>query len=362
EDLWQSDLDPARAPSGQYEGEPCIFFRYTAKDGLEPLPGRLVQSCTDLRFPLADDSAETFAVDLRLGVLIARHSDVSLPGVVPIRFERALRDGWPKPNAFGVTGIDNYDSFLTSNDNIRVTMVGDDGGDLDLERRPRWLPFLSLVRYVDADFSGRLYDMRWRTDPFPHYDLHRFDGQVETYLPCGASWVLRCYLDGVRDPEGHELKFDRDQRRQLVQLTSPDGHWVRITHGLQDRIDQVLDSSGRIVRYGYDDHDRLITVTYPSGESLHFTWDDTQHLLTFSAAPNSQTPPRLLLSNEYRDGRITRQALADGGVYTYRYDEVHGIFVRAVTIQDPNRDVYRLIVGRNSAIIREDPAAPAASR
>ncbi|MGC2299709.1 MAG: DUF6531 domain-containing protein, partial [Acidobacteriaceae bacterium] len=233
EDLWESDLNPAATPWGEYEGEPCIFFNYSSKNGIHPLPGQLIRTCASVEDPDTDGSVEQFQVDLRLGLLITKHTDVSLPGTIPIRFQRALRDGWGGPDAFGLTGTDSYDSYLASADNIRIDVIHDDGGRYALDRRPRWLPFLAAVRYVDEDYSGSLYEMRWSTAAFPHYELKRYNGDIETYLPClGVDVnVMKCYLDGYRNAQGQELKFERNDRRKLVQLTSPEKNWVRVTHG-----------------------------------------------------------------------------------------------------------------------------------
>lgn len=59
EDIYESDLDPARTRWGRYEGEPCIFFAYSAKDGLNPLSGDSIRSCGD-----ADDFARNETLEL----------------------------------------------------------------------------------------------------------------------------------------------------------------------------------------------------------------------------------------------------------------------------------------------------------
>lgn len=115
EDIYESDLNPARTRWGQLEGEPCLYLQYSARSGLEIMPGRLISSCS-IPTPQQNDSTELFEVDLRLGMMIDRRTDIWIPGRLPIAFERALRPGWKGVNPFGASGTDSYDGFLASAD------------------------------------------------------------------------------------------------------------------------------------------------------------------------------------------------------------------------------------------------------
>lgn len=352
EDIYESDLNPARTRAGEFEGEPCIFFTYSAKQGLHPLPGSLIRTCSDVHTPLQDESTELFEVDLRLGLLIAKHTDLRLPGAIPIEFERALRDGWSGDNPFGVSGTDRYDSFLSSRDNIFINVVTDEGQQYRLVRVPRWLSDLNWVRYVDTDLSGHFYQMRWHTAPFPHYDLTRYDGNVDTYLPC-YSPTVPCYLDGIRNPQGQELSFTRDDQRHLLQLTSPEHNWIKLTYGPENHIARLDDSRGRSVLYGYDDRNQLTTVTYPTGEILRFTFDNSHRILTFSAAPHSGAATTVMLCNQYDNGLLVRQTLADGSVYTYSYGPADAAPARTATVQVSDGRVYNISLNYDSSTVWE---------
>ena len=349
EDIYESDLDPARTPWGRYEGEPCIFFAYSEKDGIHPLPGDLIRSCGEVADDLHNESLELFEVDLRLSLLIDKHTDFYLPDTVPIMFQRATRDGWKGPMGFGISGSHNYDKYLMSADMRRITVLQSDGGRYELDREPAWLPVLPLVKFVDADYSGKLLELRWRSSPFEHFDLKRFNGEVETYLPCDGPKVL-CYLVGYRNLQGEQLRFERDGRRRLTQLTSPKKNWLRLSYGAGDRIAAIDDSRGRTVLYRYDERGRLVSVTYPSGEFFRYEYDDTQHLLTFSVAPNAKTAPRLLLRNEYQDGRLIKQTLAGGEIYTYSYDPEP---IHRATVHAPDGRIFDLVISDWDSTIRE---------
>ena len=61
EDIYASDLfEPMKTRWGRFEGEPCLFLRYSAADGIKPAPGDLVRSCPDGDDLPEEETAETF--------------------------------------------------------------------------------------------------------------------------------------------------------------------------------------------------------------------------------------------------------------------------------------------------------------
>lgn len=341
EELYESDLDPARSRWGQFEGEPCLDFRYSAATGLGIAPGALVQTCSGWHVPQEDDATELFQVDLRLGMMVDRRTDLRIAGAMPIEFERALRPGWRGDAAFGVSGTDSYDSYLESRDNVYISAVSDAGMCVHLVRDPIWLSYLPLTKYVDTDLSGSYYTLRWRTSPYPHYDLTRYDGQIEAYLPCSTSKQF-CSLNGVKDGEGRELKIARDGQRHLLEVVSPEGAWVKLRYGPRYEIEEADDSRGQSVRYGYNERNQLTQVTYASGETLFFTYDEQNELTNFSASPDGKAPAKVLLRSTYENGLLMRQSLADGSSYEYRYGPVDDRQTRAAMVRTPEGKVYAI--------------------
>ncbi len=352
EDIYESDLNPAQSRWGQLEGEPCLYFEYSARTGLHIMPGRLVQSCEGIRTPQKNGSTELFEIDLRLGMMIDRRTDIWIPGTMPIAFERALRPGWKGDNSFGISGADSYDGFLASADNIYIWVRSDDGGSAQLVRDPIWLSWLPLAKYVDTQYSGLFYELRWRTQPYAHYDLRRFDGQVESYLPCYSS-TQYCSLNGVIDANGGELRFQRGAQRRLMQVTSSDGAWLKLRYGTGFRIEEADDSRGGAVRYGYNQRDQLTSVTYSSGETLSFEYDDANDLTVFSASPDGKTPPQVLLRSQYKDGVLQSQTLADGSTYLYNYGPLDDRQTRSATVETPGGGYYSIRRYGNLCLIWE---------
>lgn len=357
EDIYESDLDPAASRWGQLEGEPCLYFWYSAKTGLQITPWRLIGSCS-IPTPQQNESTELFEVDLRLGTMVDRRTDVWIPGEVPIAFERALRPGWKGgSNPFGASGTDSYDGFLASADNIFISVVGDDGGRFQLVRDPIWLSWLSLTKYVDTEYSGQLYEMRWRTSPYPHYDLRRFDGEIAAYLPCDTPTPTYCYLNGVTEAGGQQLKFDRGFDRRLLQLTSSTSGWLKVDYETGPQIEGLADSRGHTVRYGYNAQNQLTSVKYSSGETLLFEYDDANELTAFSAAPDDKTKPKVLLRCEYQNGLLTRQVLADGSAYLYKYGPMDDHQARTATVDAPDGEVYTIRRYGDSSLIWKTKAS-----
>lgn len=361
DDIYQSDLDPAESPWGEYVWRPCLFLGYSAETGLRPLPGRPIRGCDEAGDLPVSERTELFEVELEFGFIVVRHRDFDEPGEMPIRFERALRPGWPGPDSFGASGTDNYNSYLSSSDNIQINVNQDDGSVYRLIRSPRWLPLLGLAKYVDQEMSGRYYEMRWHGGAGAHYELRRYDGTLATYLPCGNSVVLKCYLDGVRDADGRKLVFVRDGQRRLEQLSSGENHWLHLTYGPSGPITAITGDDGRTVRYGYNNRDQLVSVSYPSGEQLHYTWDDEQNLLTFSAAPDAHTEPRVLLRNEYDHGILVKMTIADGGAYTFTYDPVDSVPARGLMLATPDGNAFRMWLSGENARLWEQRAATSAA-
>ena len=356
DEIYESDLDPDHTRWGRFEGEPCIFFGYSAKNGIAPLPGALIRTCSETSNSVQDESMELFEIDLRLGLLIDKHTDFYLPDTIPIQFRRVTRDGWKRPMGFGLSGTQNYDKFLWSADMRRIAVVGEDGGRDELDRVPAWLPILGFVKFVDADYSGKLLELRWHTDPFEHFELKRFSGDVESYLPCDNSDY--CYLIDYRNARGEELVLERDNRRRLIRLASPNKNWLRLSYGTADGVTEINDSRGRNLLYSYDEHGQLTKVTYPSGEVLRYEYDPTQHLLRFSAALDAETTSRPMLRNEFENGKVVKQTLADGGTYTYSYYSHDPKSIDSVIVRTPDDRIFDIDLSDGCSSVRERPILP----
>lgn len=353
EDIFASDLDPARTAWGQSVGFPCLFFLYSPSKSIQPLAGPVIHSCADVQGPLPSTSTELFIVDLREGSISSEHTEFDIPGPLPLQFQRSIGQQWKCPVSFGISGSNNYDDFLWSQDHLHNIDVARTGWGIGSLVRVKAGFFSSLARdkWVDTYYSGRAYELRWSAGPHEHFDLTRFDGLVESFLPCDNRAL--CLENGLRNAQGQQILFERDNLRRLTRLTSPGRGWISLTYaGPAKNIIEITDNQGHTIRYGYDTHVQLTSVTYPSGEVLTYTYDDAQHLLTFSAAPNARTAPRLLMSNTYNHGRLISQTFAGDRTYTYTYNPPDANTPRTVVVNAPD-SIYDISVGNDRAIVRE---------
>jgi YD repeat-containing protein len=372
-DIYQSDLDPARSPWGEIVGDPCILFTESAETGLKVSTGALIRECehpesadeeqSSLDTPDSppDTSQERIEIRLRYGLLTEKHTDFYLPGPVPIRFERATSNRWLMPVAFGVSGSHNYDRYLASHDGMRHISVSNAGsGDTSLVRVPAWLSFLAFNKWTDINASESNLTLRWRAAPVEHFDLSRYNGEVENYMPCADSEI--CYMNGYRSSNGSVLAMQRDSRRRLTSISAPQENWLRLNYDLQhvtqNRITDILDSRGRRIFYRYDTQGQLASVSYPSGEVISYRYDSLQNLISVSAAPNATASTTTLITNHFLNGRLVSQIFDDGSVYSYRYLPAGGGEASMAAVQAPDGTTYTLTFGSEGAAVRQRPSAP----
>lgn len=160
-----------------------------------------------------------------------------------------------------------------------------------------------------------------------------------SYLPCYSS-TQYCYLNGVKNAEGQELKFQRDAGRRLLQVSSSDRDWIKLHYGVGKRIEQIDDSRGRTVRYGYNQRNQLTSVAFSSGETLSLDYDNANELTTFRASPDGKAVPKVLLRSQYEHGMLESQTLADGSEYLYSYGPVGVQQTRTATVKAPDGKIY----------------------
>jgi len=109
------------------------------------------------------------------------------------------------------------------------------------------------------------------------------------------------------------------------------------------------------VRYGYDEKNRLISVAYPSGEICHYQYDDAQHLLAFSVSHSSNEMPTTLMRNEYANGLLVKQTIADGNVYTYDYTFSNNHMISGATVHSADGRVFKLDITEKRTIVHQQP-------
>ena len=166
------------------------------------------------------------------------------------------------------------------------------------------------------------------------------------------------YLIGFTDADMYS-----DHLLWKSSFTQRDMERVAVIYEAGSRIAVVTDSRGRAVRYGYDGQNRLTSVSYSTGEVCRYEYDSTQHLLAFSEAPNAKAAPRVLMRNEYAQGLLVKQTMADGGVYSYSYDSADPTKIRSATVKSADGRIFHLDIAYSSSTVHEEaPPRPTLSQ
>jgi RHS repeat-associated protein len=133
----------------------------------------------------------------------------------------------------------------------------------------------------------------------------------------GATRPGQAGMIRIQDRNGNAHDITRDANGNVTKITSfPSGRWIEFTNDGSNRITQAKDNTGRTVSYTYFPSGQLQTVTDPNGGIWEYTYDTLSRMLTV------KNPRGIIVTtnNEFdAAGKVTRQTLADGGLYTLVY-------------------------------------------
>ena len=263
-------------------------------------------------------------INLATGFFSMTKTDLTVPGLTPLRVERTYRSGLTGIGPFGVGTISSYDIILLPppNNSSDALVLYTPGNHQDLFARQ---PNGTFLNTTSPALQGAVVTVSGGIRTLTYRDKSKwtFDGT--------NNQVIGGRLIGQTDLNGNTVTISRDSQGRIIQIAQPSGRKVTVTYsGTSPRISTMQDPIGRTVTYGYDGNQRLTTVTDPAGGVTTYTYDAAGRMLTITDARGL-----LYLTNEYNsDGRITKQTLADGGIYTFAY-QVAGAFVSSTTVTDP---------------------------
>ena len=270
--------------------------------GQTPIEARVDRCMPGMR---TDRHYDELEVDLRVGLLVTRHTDFLRPGEMPLVLTRASHSWDTISRSFGIGGNHPYDILLYGS-RFPYTFLAlgmADGASLRYDRVSE-----------GTDFANAVYE---------HYGQTAFFGSVMRWT--GSGWELR-FRDGSRflfpenysgtrshqgapfamhDAAGRRIEFQRDRDRRLMRLVSPSGRFLSFEYDNDYRVRQVTDDEGHVVRYEYDESGRLAAVD-DGVRSTGYTYDGT--LLSSIVGDDGAR----LADITYRDQRVAEIALADG--------------------------------------------------
>lgn len=299
----------ALKPNGRY---PCLLAKADkgSKSGSQAFK---VSIAGCLQRALLDVEVDEIEIDLRVGLVMTRTSDLFVAGTVPIAVTRCYRLWDDNVRSFGRGTALSWDMFPLGSRNpyTYVYIVTCDGSRFHFDRISKG------TGYADA-----LYEHRQTATPFfgarfgwngNGWDVKLKDG---TFMLFPESYNAKRGVDGAltgfRAANGRPVKIERDPRRNLVRLIAPDGTLVSFEYDSFDRVINVSDGKGRETRYGYDAAGRLAEV---KNEKFMRSFE-YNGLYLASIDDNGGR----LVDFAYSVGRVGQLAFADGRVYKFHYD------------------------------------------
>jgi YD repeat-containing protein len=272
-------------------------------------------------------------VDLQTGLFVHTKTDLVVPDVMPIKIARTYRNEDSNIRAFGRGATLDFDMFFIG-DNVNymwAQLILPDGGRIDYHQIPPFGGSDISKAVLEATENPQFYKSRvtWNGTG---WDLKLTDGTV---------YVLgeKAPVQSIRDRFGNQLTVSRTmgQKGNITRITaSPSGRYLDFTYDASNRISQITDNGGRTVSYQYDSNSRLWRVTDPMGGVTEYAYDASHRMLSL------KDPKGIVyIANEYTNGRVTKQTLADGSNYQVMYTTDGSGNVTQTDVTDPRGNITR---------------------
>jgi RHS repeat-associated protein len=277
-------------------------------------------------------------VDPSTGLFGLHKTDLYLPDVIPLALTRTYDSGDTLARPMGRGMTHPYAMFLWSfHQYDEVDLLLPEGGKVHFVRTSpgtSWTDAV-LVHQETATTSAT---------PTPFYKaviVWNGNGWNLT-LKDGTVYVFgeNAPLQAIRDRYGNQVTITHanGQTGDITRVTSPNGRWIAFTYDASDRVSQVADNIGRSVSYTYDANGNLSTVTDPEQHVTTYTYDGSNALATIKDGRNI-----VYLTNQYTNGLLTRQTLADpNAVYQFAYTVDGSGAITQTDITNPRGYVERL--------------------
>ncbi|WP_184348751.1 DUF6531 domain-containing protein [Streptomyces olivoverticillatus] len=315
-------------------------YRSLLRSSLRP---NLIEVPTVARPPASLECAED-PIDVATGIMLLPQTDVTLPGALPLVFERTHLSSYRAGGWFGPTWASTLDErvqldaegvVFAAADGMRLVYPVPKPGEPVLPvKGPRW----------PLEWDGRPDGVLTVTDPQ--------QGVVRTFgspVPTETPGAVQLPLDSLHDRNGMRIGIERTGNGIPTAIRHSGGYYVAVdTDGERVTALRVLDeppsvyepqhAPGRgtvLIRYGYDEAGNLTEVTNSSGKPLRFTYDAEGRITGWTDRNGTS------YAYVYDDrGRVVRTEGSDGFLSgTFDYDDE----ARTTTLTDAvgGRYVYR---------------------
>lgn len=291
-------------------------------------------------------------VDPSTGVFVAHKTDLHLPDVIPLALTRTYNSGDNIARPFGRGMTHPYMMFLWSALQYQeVDLILPDGGRIHYVRTS------AGTGWVDAVFVHQETATTSAT-PTPFYkSVITWNGNGwDLTLKDGTVYVFgeNAPLQEIRDRYGNTVTITHasGQTGNVTKVTSPNGRWITFTYDGNNRISQVTDNINRTVSYTYDGNGNLSTVTDPENGVTTYTYTAGNQVATIKDARNI-----VYLTNQYQNGRVSQQTLAEPGeTYQFAYTVNGSGSVTQTDVTNPRGYVERLTFNADHYVVSDTEA------
>ncbi|MEV0639186.1 RHS repeat-associated core domain-containing protein [Streptomyces sp. NPDC050619] len=283
-------------------------------------------------------------VDMATGKMFLPQSDVELPGLLPLVFERRVESGYATGWWFGPTWASTIDQRLETDEN-GVVFVTEDGLLLAYPHPdrpnspvlphtgPRW----PLSRLDDGGYTV--------TDPVTGH-TRRFATPSDGLAP----------LERISDRNGHTIDFHYDTAGTPTDIRHSGGYHLKLT--AEDGRITALALAGAaedgsdvtIKRYGYTDGN-LTEVVNSSNLPLRFTYDERLRITSWTDTNDS----RYEYTYDAQDRCIAEGGEAGHIAITLDYDGIDPAWpdCRVTTLTTAEGAASRFVINDHSQVVAE---------
>ncbi|WP_159043242.1 DUF6531 domain-containing protein [Streptomyces sp. NBRC 110028] len=266
-------------------------------------------------------------IDIATGAMLMEQTDLTLPGSLPLVFERTHLSSYRGGTSFGPTWscllderiqLDSQGVVFAAADGMRLVYPVPEPGVPTLpEKGARW----------PLEWDGKPDGVMTVTDPRT--------GVVRTFTrpaPTDESGAVHLWLDSLQDRNGTRVDIERALAGNPLAIRHSGGYYVAVDTDahrrvtalrLLDEAPSIYDPHGRdatgtvVMRYAYDEAGNLAEVINSSDDPLRFAYDAQGRVTTWTDRNGTS------FAYVYGpDGRVIRTEGSDG-VYngTLAYDD-----------------------------------------
>ncbi|HKC63635.1 MAG TPA: DUF6531 domain-containing protein, partial [Pyrinomonadaceae bacterium] len=285
-------------------------------DGLATL-GRRTQS-----LPFAPLSRSIFEgttvnmVSTATGHLAFSVTDLSISGILPVKFQRIYASDRNGDTGLGVGWSFTFDDRITVDGNTAMLTAGT-GSSFSFRRDGESQRFILKTDEPKAHQSFSITD--------PDTITEQASGLTRTYKRLGGVYRL----SQIADSNTNKITITFDVHGNITRIANDGGALALEWSDSRDaRLLSIADNTGRRVSFRQDGQ-RLRAVTDSSGAQLTYDYEDGR-LLTRAADAVGRT----LLHVRYDKAERVVEAGDAAGTYLYQYDTTSGISRRTI-VTDP---------------------------